>query len=297
MFDYFIFILYKLFKFVVLLLPKFLAKFFLDVLIEFVYLINIKHKKIAKANIDFVYGNKISENRKYEIIKGNYRNLVYNIYEFVENQSLTLDEFENKITVENEKYILEALSNNRKIILITAHYGNWEYGNTYIPLKYAPTTMVGRPLNNKYLNKELDRTRTKNNNEMLTKREASRGLVKALKNDRILGLVIDQHNRGGIDIEFLGHKVKQADSSSRLAIKFDAVVIPLFFTMTQFGKYTAKFYEPMESKDFEGENQILDFTQAQAKIMEKHILSHPEQWLWLHKRFKKYNNNIYKKNI
>jgi KDO2-lipid IV(A) lauroyltransferase len=297
MFDYLIFILYKIFKFIVLLLPKFFVKFFLDIFASFIYVINIKHKKIAKANLDFVYEDRITENEKFNIIKSNYKNLVYNIYEFVENQTLTLKDFEKKVTVKNEKYILDAIKNKRKIILITAHYGNWEYGSTFIPLKYAATTMVGRPLNNNYLNKELKIARTRNNNEMLTKREASRGLVKALKNDRILGFVIDQHNRGGIDIDFLGHKVKQADSASRLAVKFDAVVIPVFFTMSEFGKYTAEFYEPLEAKDFEGENQILDFTQAQAKAMEKHILNKPGQWLWLHKRFKKYNKNIYKKNV
>jgi len=295
MFDYFIFIFYKTFKFIVLLLPKFIIKFFLDIFIEIIFIFNKKHKKIAKANIDFVYGNKISDDEKNMIIKGNYRNLVYNVYEFIENQTLTLDELEEKITVENENYILDAINNKRKIILITAHYGNWEYGNTFIPLKYAPTTMVGRPLNNRFLNKELNETRTRNKNEMLTKKDASRGLVKALKNDRMLGLVIDQHNRTGVPIKFLGHKVKQTDSSSRLSIKFDAVVIPVFFTMTEFGKYTAKFYEPMEPKDFEGENQIVDFTQAQANVMEQHILDNPEQWLWLHKRFKKYHNDIYTK--
>ena len=295
MFDYFIFIFYKTFKFIVLLLPKFIIKFFLDIFIEIIFIFNKKHKKIAKANIDFVYGNKISDDEKNMIIKGNYRNLVYNVYEFIENQTLTLDELEEKITVENENYILDAINNKRKIILITAHYGNWEYGNTFIPLKYAPTTMVGRPLNNRFLNKELNETRTRNKNEMLTKKDASRGLVKALKNDRMLGLVIDQHNRTGVPIKFLGHKVKQTDSSSRLSIKFDAVVIPVFFTMTEFGKYTAKFYEPMEPKDFEGENQIVDFTQAQANVMEQHILENPGQWLWLHKRFKKYHNNIYTK--
>ena len=295
MFDYFIFIFYKTFKFIVLLLPKFIIKFFLDIFIEIIFIFNKKHKKIAKANIDFVYGNKISDDEKNMIIKGNYRNLVYNVYEFIENQTLTLDELEEKITVENENYILDAINNKRKIILITAHYGNWEYGNTFIPLKYAPTTMVGRPLNNRFLNKELNETRTRNKNEMLTKKDASRGLVKALKNDRMLGLVIDQHNRTGVPIKFLGHKVKQTDSSSRLSIKFDAVVIPVFFTMTEFGKYTAKFYEPLEPKDFEGENQIVDFTQAQANVMEQHILDNPEQWLWLHKRFKKYHNDIYTK--
>jgi len=292
--DYFRFLLYKFFKFIILLLPKFLVKFFLDISIKFLYSISKRHREKAKSNIDLVYNDTISESRKIEIIKNSYKNLVYNIYEFVENQTLSLKEFENKITVENEKYILDALKNKRKIILITAHYGNWEYGNTLIPLKYAPTTMVGRPLNNIYLNKELDLTRTKNNNEMLTKSEASRGLVKALKNNRMLGLVIDQHNKTGIQVDFLGHRVKQTDSSSRLAIKFDALIIPIFFTMTSFGKYTAKFYQPIEPSTFKGENQIKDLTQAQADIMSEHILENPDQWLWQHKRFKKYHQSIYK---
>jgi Kdo2-lipid IVA lauroyltransferase/acyltransferase len=293
--DYLIFLLYKSFKFIVLLLPKFLVKFFLDLTANLIYLINIEHKRYAKINLDFVYGDKISQEEKQSIIKNSYKNLVYNLYEFVENQTLDLEGFEKKLTVENEQYILDAIKNKRKIILITAHYGNWEYGNTFIPLKYLPTTMVGRPMNNKYLNKELDETRTRNHNQMLTKREAGRGLVKALKDDRILGFVIDQHNGDGIDVEFLGHKVMQADVASRLAIKFDALIIPLFFTMDQFGKYRAKFYEPIDHQNFDDQDKILNLTQEQADIMGKHILLKPDQWFWQHKRFKEYNKDIYNK--
>ncbi len=293
MIDYLLFLLYKSFKFIVLLFPKSVVKIFLDGMTNLLYCVNREHKRYAKANLDFVYGDTISEKRKWEIVKGSYQNLVYNLYEFIENQTLDLEGFEAKITVENEHFMTDALKNNRKIILITAHYGNWEYGNTFIPLKYRPTTMVGRPMNNKYLNDELDATRTKNNTQMLTKKDASRGLVKALKEDRIIGMVIDQHSGSGIEVEFLGHKVKQADSASRLAVKFDAIILPLFFTMDSFGKYTAKFYEPIEAKDFEGENQILNLTQAEADVMSEHILSKPEQWFWQHKRFKEYNKIIY----
>lgn len=295
MIDFLLFMTYKVFKFIVLLLPKSFIKAFLDGVASLLFIFNKEHKKYAKANLDFVYADTLSEERKKEIIKHSYKNLVYNLYEFIENQSLTLEGFDKKITIENEHYIVDAIKNKRKIILITAHYGNWEFGNSFIPLKYAPTTMVGRPMNNKYFNEELDATRTKNNTQMLSKKEASRGLVKALKENRILGLVIDQHNRSGIDVNFLGHTVKQADSASRLAIKFDAIVLPLFFTMNSFGKYTAKFYEPLEPKNYEGKNQILDFTQAQADVMQEHILNKPDQWFWQHKRFKKYNKEIYKK--
>ena len=293
MIDYLLYLLYKLFKFIILLLPKVLVKFFLDCLVSLLNFFDKEHKKYSKANLDFVYKDKINDTKKYEIIKNSYRNLVYNLYEFIENQTLDLAGFESKITVENEKYILDALKNKRKIILVTAHYGNWEYGSTFIPLKYAPTTMVGRPMNNEYLNEELDKTRTKNNTQMLSKDEAGRGLIKALKNGRILGLVIDQHNTAGIDVNFFGHTVKQTDSSSRLAVKFDAIILPLFFTMDSFGKYTAKFYEPLEPSSYEGKDQILNLTQAQTDIMEKHILQKPEQWFWQHKRFKQYNSEIY----
>ncbi|MBD3841396.1 MAG: lipid A biosynthesis acyltransferase, partial [Campylobacterales bacterium] len=265
--DLLLYMTYKAFKFLVLLLPKRLVKLFLDGLSYLIFKLNKEHKNYAKANLDFVYGSKISDKEKWKIVRETYRNMLYNLFEFIENQSLDLEGFEKKISVENEHFLTDCIKNNRKIILITAHYGNWEYGNTFIPLKYKPTTMVGRPMNNKYFNEELDATRTRNNTQMLTKNEAGRGLVKALKDGRIVGMVIDQHNGVGIDVEFLGHRVKQADSASRLAVKFDAVIIPLFFIMDDFGKYTAKFYEAIEPKEYEGEDQILKLTQAQADVM------------------------------
>ena len=295
MFDLIIFYIYKIFKFFVLIIPKPIIKIFLDGLAFFIYLINKEHKTYAFDNLDFVYKDSLSKEKKIDIVKNTYKTLVYNLYEFIQNQNNTFEDYEKKITPINDKVLKDAISQNRKIILITAHYSNWEYGNTWIPLKYKPTTMVGRPMNNKYLNDELTNTRTKNNTIMLEKKEAARGLVKALKNDRIVGLVIDQHNSTGIEIDFLGAKVLQTDSSSKLAIKFDAIIIPLFFHRTSFGKYEAIFYDGIEPKDYIGENQVLDLTQAQANIMQKHIKENPSQWFWQHKRFKVFNKELYKK--
>lgn len=293
MLDFFLYLIYKLFKFIVLILPKKAVKVFLDCIVFLVFKLNKKHYKVAKANLDFVYDNSISEVRKQEIIKNSYKNLVYNMYEFIENQTLSLEEFEKKISIKNEQYILNAIENGRKIILITAHYGNWELGGSFIPLKYGPTTVVGRLLNNKLLNDELIKSRSQMNGEMLPTNEAGKGLIKALKNNRILGLVIDQHNREGIDVQFLGHNVKLIDSTSRLATKFNAIILPVFFVMDDFRKYTVIFHNPIEPKEFEGENQIQRLTEKQAEIMEKQIKEIPDQWFWQHKRFKYYHKEIY----
>lgn len=291
--DYLLYLLYKFFKFTVLLLPKFLVKFFLDGFAYLAYLVNTEHRRYAKINLDYVYKDTISEKRKQEIIKNSYKNLVYNVYEFIENQTLDLKGLEKKITVENEQVLLDAIKSKRKLIMISAHYGNWEYGSNFFPLKYVPITMVGRPINNKYLNDELVETRIKNHSNLINKNEASRGLVKALKQDRVIGLVIDHHNGAGIDVQFLGHKVKQTDSTSRLAIKFDALIIPMFFRMDSFGKYTAVVKDVIDSRNFTSENNIEELTQAQADVIEKQIFEKPDIWFWQHKRFKEYDKEIY----
>ena len=295
MIDFLLFLLYKLIKFFILLLPKNITKYMLDILVKLVLFIDKKHIKIAKINLDLVFQDTKSTEEKEQIIKQSYQNLLYNIYEFIQNQTLTLQDLEQKLTIHNEQYILDALKNKRKIILITAHYGNWEYGSTFIPLKYAPTTVVGRPLNNKFLNKELKQTRTKNNNELLSKNQASKGLIKAIKNGKILGLVIDQNNPKGIEVEFLNQKIKMIDSSSRLALKFDALILPVFFRPIEFGKYIVDFIEPLDPRKFQNqENSIYNLTQAQATIISDYIIKYPSYHLWQHRIFKEFQKDIYK---
>jgi len=295
--DYFLFLMYKVFKFIVLLLPKFLMKVFLNSLAYLIYFFNKEHKGYARANLDLVYGDSISNLRKKEIIKNSYKNLVYNLYEFIENPTLNLEQLEDKITVVNEEIILDAIENNRKIILVSAHYGNWEYITSYISLKYKPTTMVGRKMNNKYFNDDMEKKRNKHNSQMLLKAESARGLMRALKNGRIIGLATDQHiiSHKGVTIKFLGHNAIQVDSTARLAIKLDAVIIPVFFEMNNFRQYTIRFCDMIEPKECKNENKIQEITQKEADSMSKQILEKPDLWFWQHRRFKEYYNEIYTK--
>ncbi len=292
MIDFILFSIYKVFKFIVLLFPKFLVKIFLDGLARFIYLINIEHKRYAKANLDLVYGDTINEDRKKDIIKNSYKNLVYNLYEFIENPTLNLAQLEEKITLENEDIILDILKENKKIILISAHYGNWEYITSYISLKYKPTTMVGRPMNNKYFNEDMKNNRNKHNSEMLNKKGSASGLLRALKKDRMLGLAIDQHvsKSKGLEVNFLGHKALMTDSTARIALKTGAIILPVYFIPNNFRQYTIKFGRPIEPK-----GTVEELVQLQADSMTKQILDIPDHWFWQHKRFKKFHKEIYNK--
>ena len=277
-------------------MPHQLAKKVLDGLSYIIYLLNIEHKRYAMANLDLVYEDTISYDEKERIIRESYRNIFYNIYEFIENPTLSLEELEKKISLEGEEFILQAIKDDRKIILVSAHYGNWEYITSYISLKYKPTTMVGRHMNNHYLNEELEANRNKHNSQMLLKANSAKGLMRALKEGRIIGLATDQHidPKKGVIIDFLGQKASQVDSSARLALKFDAVIIPVFFIQNSFRNYIIKFYQPIDARDYqlkEDKEQLI--TQKEADAMSCQILLKPENWFWQHRRFKEFHKNIY----
>lgn len=295
MFDYSMYLLYKLFVFVVRHTPKVIVKPLLFVLAYLAYMIDRKHVKVAKVNLGLAYGNEKTKEEKRKIIIGSYVNLAFNLYEFIENQEITLEEFEKKVTVENEHILLDALQNGRKIIIITAHYGNWELIGSYFGSKYAPMTTVGRMLNNKYLNDSLLEGRNKHNNEMLEKQSAAKGLMKALKDHRIVGLVVDQNTseKMGEMVDFFGKHATQTDAPAKLAEKFDAVIIPVFAVMNSFGNYTMKMYEPIEISKIEAEDKIFVCTQMQADVIEAQIREKPEIWFWQHRRWKNQYKHIY----
>ena len=295
MIDYIVFIVYKLFVLIVKITPKFIMKYILIGFSKLVYILDKKHRRIAMVNMDLAFEDTKSLEEKTNIIKESYKNIVYNLYEFVVNPTLSQSELEKKVTVENEYIIKDAINSKRKIILITAHYGNWELVNTFNSMKYKPMTVVGRPMSNEYLNKDLRNSRNSKNSIMLDKNNAAKGLVKALKDDRMLALVVDQNTASnmGILINFFNKKARQTEAPAKLATKFDALIIPVFVIKDDFCKYTMRFSTPIESSKFE-DNSIEAITQQQADIIEEQIRSKPEDWFWQHQRWKNQYEERYK---
>ena len=272
---------------------KYILKFFAF----FAFKFNKKHIKVARANLDFVYGNSISEDRKNEIIYNSYKSLVFNMYEFIENQNIEKEDLLKKANILNKDIIENAIKENRKIVYISAHYGGWELTVPYIALMFGDVAIVNRRMNNPHIQKKYEKARSKNHITMLEKESAAKGMIKAFKENKTVCVVIDQYLNSGIDIEFLGKITKATDSTSRIALKFDAVIIPIFTLCNDFRDWTIKVCEPIDAKtyEFKSEDKIKELTQIQNDILSKQILEKPDFWLWQHKRFKNSNKEIYAK--
>lgn len=116
--DYFRYFLYRIFQFIFLVMPRFITKNILVLIAKLAYRFNQEHIHIAKINLDLVYGDKLSNEEKNKIIYDSYLSLFYNMYEFVENQSISKEELLNKAKLENEEVILNALKTDVKSYLL-----------------------------------------------------------------------------------------------------------------------------------------------------------------------------------
>lgn len=295
MIDYLVFIIYKSLNLLFRLCPKFILKFILNLLAGFVFLINKKHKKIAKLNLDLAFKDEKNDKEKNEIIKASYKSLIYNMYEFIDNQYASKEEIFSKAEMIGQKYVEDAIKDNRKIIFIASHFGAWELAVPYTALKYGTVAIVNRRMNNKFINKEYVKARDKNNIIMIEKREAAKGMIKALRNGYHVAVAVDQNTPAGIEISFFGNKTKATDSTSRLAVKFDALLIPVFGRINKLGEYVVEFKEPIDHQLLEYDNKIHKLTQMQADVIENEIRLYPKQWFWQHKRWKFYYSDSYDK--
>ncbi len=295
--DYFGYFLYLFFKFLFILIPKTLAKKILIFIAKLLFRYNKEHKHIARVNLDLAYENSLSEERKNSIIFESYKSLLFNMYEFIENQTASKETLFSKATIENEEVIKKAINNNRKIIFFSAHYGGWELAVPYIALKFGTVAIVNREMNNPLINEMYKKARNRNNVVMIDKKEAAKGMIKAFKQKQHVCVVIDQHIKNGVDIDFFGKKVMATDSTARLALKFDALLIPIFCQMNDFRDYTIKVYDEIDSLkiDFKTEDKERELTQLQANIIEEQIRREPNQWFWQHKRWKKDYKELYKR--
>ena len=281
-------------KKVATIMPIFLKKAIAKFIAYLFYKFHKRYYKVAKANIDFIYEEKLTPKEKEQLIKDMFYNLAQNFGSFIENQGITKDRLLKKVTFKQEEILLNALKSGRPIVFITAHYSNWEILPLAISAKYAPLTGVGRPLKQPWLDKILKRNREQFGIEMISKKGGMRSMIKTVKSNRLLGLLVDQHLPGEI-VKFFGRDVQHTTAAALLARKFNAIVIPCFITRVGFEKYEATFYEPIEIEKTDNlEKDILNHTQKQATITQKVIEKSPHEWLWIHRRWKAKYSHIYK---
>ncbi|HFU77867.1 MAG TPA: lipid A biosynthesis acyltransferase [Epsilonproteobacteria bacterium] len=277
------------FKFTIWIVPNQAMFFLLKGLSLFIYKIDKKHRNIAKVNLDLAYEDSLSQKEKEKIVRLTYLNLMLLMVDFVRNQGISKEKLMEKVVFKNEEILADALMRKEKVILMTAHYGNWELISLSIAAKFGPLTAVGRKLDSLAMDKILNKNRQQFDIEMLDKKGAMKEMLNALKKNRMLGLLVDQNTseNEGVLVDFFAKPVRHTPAVAILSRRFDALIVPVFMTNNNGKNYTLTFHEPFKTeKSEDNEQDILRSVQKQAKITENIIRQKPQEWFWLHKRWK-----------
>jgi KDO2-lipid IV(A) lauroyltransferase len=177
-----------------------------------------------------------------------------------------------------------ALARGRGVLVATAHLGNWELSAFAHAWMTAPMHIVVRPIDNPRIDALVERYRGLSGNHVIEKKDAARGILKALKSGDAVGILIDQNTTldQGVFIDFFGKKACAGTAFAKLAHHSGAAVVPGFALWSdEEQRYILRFYPEISMS-----GDVAEDTQRIHSQLESVIRQYPDQWLWIHRRWK-----------
>lgn len=260
-----------------------------------------RRHKDARANLNFVYGESMSSAQKEAIIKRCYKNFAFVLLESIRVPFIPAQMHSARFDFIDEHYILESLARDRGAVLVSAHFGYWEAMASVLPPRYHWCNMasLGRLTPFGAINEMIIARRELWNVKFIDKKGAFKHLLKLYSGENALaGILIDQNmsESEGIWVEFFGKRVTHTTIASVLSRRFGVGVVAVMIGISEdYRRFEVRFYEPIYcAKSDESARDILESTQAQARVIEGAIARKPQDWFWFHKRFKSAYEEIYK---
>ena len=184
----------------------------------------------------------------------------------------------------------EAEKRGKGVLLLTGHFGGWEIGSFFHSLQGHPMQIVVRPLDNPYVDALVTRYRGLHGNTMIGKQEFARGLIAAMRQNQTVGILMDTNMTPpqGVFADFFGIPACTAVGIARVALHTDAAVIPAFTIWDPvLRKYRVEFGPALELvRTADNEADAIANTALFNRIFEEYVRKYPDQWLWVHRRWK-----------
>ena len=178
--------------------------------------------------------------------------------------------------------LIEARRSGRPVILVSGHFGNYEAVRAALAMQGYPVGCLYRPMRNPYFNAHYKKTLEDISGPAFPQgKSGMRGLVRHLKDGGMLGILNDLHHWRGASLDFLGKPAMTALTTAELALKFDAPIIPFYGTRLENG---IDFKVELEAPIPHGDPETI--TQAINDNLARRVRKSPEQWFWIHRRWK-----------
>ncbi len=191
--------------------------------------------------------------------------------------------------LEGVEHMLAARAAGRGVIAPTGHFGNWEYqGFASVPL-VGTVSVIARPLDNPLLDRRLVSLRTSTGNTVIYKQKALAQVMKTIREGGVVAIVIDQNvqEKDGVFVDFFGRPASTTTVAAALALKTGCAIVPVRCTLRPNGRYRMVYGPPVAwTGSGRRDEDVVALTQHLTSMIEGWVRERPEQWLWLHRRWK-----------
>jgi KDO2-lipid IV(A) lauroyltransferase len=246
-------------------------------------------RSVGLRNLALALPEKVAAERE-RILRTEYRNLGWLLAEFCLMQGYTAERASRFIRYEGLDNYLRARERGKGVLVLTGHLGAWELSSFYHSLMGYPMGMVIRRLDNPLVDRFVNHVRCLHGNRVIHKDDFARGLIASMRAGETVGILMDTNMTPpqGVFVPFFGVQACTASGMARVAAKTGAAVVPGFLLWEESEqKYVLRFGEEMPVVTTgEAELDALVNTEAFTTKIEEYVRQYPEQWLWMHRRWK-----------
>ena len=252
-----------------------------------VYLLDRRHRRVVRANLRSSDLG-LSEAEVRRIGKECFSHFGSLLLSGIHLLHMSKEQLERRVHVLGLENYDAAKAKGKGFIVLTGHYGNWEATALALSAQGRTISVIGRALDNPLLEPKLKALRGRFGNELISKRGAMRDAIKALRQGKGVGFLLDQDARGaGVFVRFLGHWASTFPSAGLLAVKYGLPVVQLRSWPNPDGSITVSVEPPFEVPvTGDNEHDIWTATQIMTRKIENDIRRDPRWWFWMHRRFK-----------
>ena len=246
-------------------------------------------RRTGRRNLELAFPD-LSPFERNRLLRGCFENLGRLLGVFGHFTQTNQQALKHIIECEGLEHLDAARANGRGVILFTGHVGAWELTSFGLSLFGRPLSFLVRRIDNSRVEPLVERVRTRLGNRTIDKRSAAREMLQVLQTGGTLGILVDLNTqeREGIFVDFFGVKASTTFLVAKLALRTNSEVLPVFAPWNrEQQRFLLKVDEPLKIvRSGKEEEDVRRLTQALASVVEKYVRRYPDQWLWIHRRWK-----------
>ena len=253
------------------------------------YYLSGRLRRTGQRNLELAFPE-LTPGRREELLRGCFTNLGRLLGVFSHFAKSSPAALKDIVDCEGLEHLDAAIKSRRGVILFTGHVGAWELSSFALSLFDHPLGFLVRRIDNPKIEALVDRARTRLGNRTIDKRSAAREMLQILQAGETLGILVDLNalEREGIFVDFFGVQASTTFMVAKLALRTGALVVPVFAPWDEQRKgFVLKIEAPLAfTSTGDEQDDVSRFTQLFTSVVEKYVRRYPDQWLWIHRRWK-----------